>query len=346
MEIRKEDLEDLARGTTLLGSGGGGETTSDCLFAEALLGDSSIPLKQLSQLREEELVLCVASIGAPLVSSEKLSSGEEWVQVVHLVEQHLNKPIDNLVCGEIGGSNGFSGLIAAQATGKHLIDADSLGRAFPHLNISSCSLFGVLPSPASIVDVMGNAATFHTSSPTVLEEYARAIVTAMGSSAAAGFYPMTGSVAKRTLIEGSMSFAIHIGRLLRNAPNISIFLEHLSQIRPCHHLGGGVITDIRQEIDNGFLHGSIVIEGNAIFTIDFQNEYLAVFCENRPISTTPDIIALVTSDTVTPLGSDQVRHGLQVEIIIVAAPTIWKTPAGLQLTGPSAFGYPFSERLL
>lgn len=142
-----------ARGATFLGSGGGGDPAADCFLAEFFLQDTPLPLKPLSKIEDDEMVLCVASIGAPLVSAEKLSSGNEWTQVIHLVEEAIGRPVQNIVSEEIGGSNAFAGLIAARKTGRHFIDADSLGRAFPHLHISSCALSSVSPTPAAMVDV-------------------------------------------------------------------------------------------------------------------------------------------------------------------------------------------------
>lgn len=348
MCIQITDLDDLSRGAVFLGSGGGGDPSPDSLVSEvALLKHGAINLKPLELCLDDELVVLVAGVGAPLVSSEKISSGEEWKTALQILENTIGRRIDNIVSGEIGGSNAFAGIIASLLSGKHLIDADSLGRAFPKLSISSCALSSsISPSPAVMVDVLGNSVVFHSSSPSVFEKHARALVTAMGSSACCAFYPMTGKVAKQTLIPNSLSLAITIGSILRTSSSLNQCMQKIASVRPCKHLGGGIITEIRQEIDGGFLQGSLSIEGSHVFQIDFQNEFLIVFQEEKPICTTPDIIAIMETDSLTPLGSDQIRHGLSVEIVAMACPEIWKTPEGLFLTGPSAFGYTYKEELL
>jgi DUF917 family protein len=108
-----------------------------------------------------------------------------------------------------------------------------------------------------------------------------------------------------------------------------------------------VMSRIDQEIDRGFLIGSITIEGEKTFKIEFQNEYLVVLDKDlQPLHTTPDIIALLESESLAPLSSDQIRYGGDVDLIVAACPSIWRTEAGLSITSPEAFGYSFSPILI
>jgi DUF917 family protein len=188
-----------------------------------------------------------------------------------------------------------------------------------------------------MVDGLGNAVAFHTTSPEVFERHARAVVTAMGSSAVCALYPMTGSQAKKALIAGALSKAVNIGKKLRN--------KHRHELG-CTWVGRGVISRIEQEIDKGFLVGKVTIEGASRYVLEFQNEFLVVYEKDRPIHTTPDIITLLESESLNPLGTDQLRYGLEVDIVIAASPPIWRTKQGLLLTAPAAFGYSFPPMLI
>ena len=42
-----------------------------------------------------------------------------------------------LLCAEIGGANSIAPLVAGALTGKPVIDADAMGRAFPELQMST-----------------------------------------------------------------------------------------------------------------------------------------------------------------------------------------------------------------
>jgi DUF917 family protein len=92
--------------------------------------------------------------------------------------------------------------------------------------------------------------------------------------------------------------------------------------------------------------GKIVIEGERTFRIEFQNEFLVVFADDHPISTTPDIITLLEKESLEPLSSDRVRFGLEVDILALSSPPLWRTAEGLRLTAPAAFGFDFTPILI
>jgi uncharacterized protein len=263
-KLDKSDLDDFARGACFLGSGGGGNPLSNCLLTESLLQEKTLPVRRLQACGDEEMVVLVAGVGAPLVSSERLRTARQMARAIELLEQATGKTIDNVATGEIGGGNAFAGIIAALSTKKHLLDADSLGRAFPTMNICSCALHKLSPTPAVMVDVLGNGVQFLNQAPDMFERHARAIVTAMGSSSMCAFYLMTGHQAKKALVEGSVSRAVTIGRMLRN-----------KQV-PGRCVGRGVISRIEQEIEKGFLLGKVTIDGDSCRVIEFQNEFLVV----------------------------------------------------------------------
>ena len=67
-----EDLEPLARGAAILVSGGGGDPSYEILMARHQMGIyGKIPLLDVSELKDDDLVVPVAFMGAPLISLEK-----------------------------------------------------------------------------------------------------------------------------------------------------------------------------------------------------------------------------------------------------------------------------------
>lgn len=333
MKLDVHDLDDLAIGATLLGSGGGGDPSADLLLAkEMITSRGSLEYVSVDDIPDDANIITAGYIGAPLVSIEKLQSDGEWSRGAELLGKHFW----GIASAEIGGSNAFAGIIASIECGAKLIDADTLGRAFPYVHISSCALAGVGPAPASIVGGKHDGVVIHCRSPQMLEAIARPIVTVFGSTAAGLLYPMNGAIAKRALVRGSLSQAIRLGKLLKRSKSVSDFLSKVSS----KHLGRGVIVDIIQHVEEGFLRGEVVVEcDSGRIRVDIQNEYLLVRDAQRVLGTTPDIIALLDSNTLKPISSDQVRFGLSVDVALISAPSIWKTAAGLALTAPKAFGY-------
>ena len=110
----------------------------------------------MEELAEDALVVPLAFVGAPLIATEKLPSGREFQTIIaHL--QKLDKELV-LMPAEIGGANGLCAFAVAAKMGLPVLDADTVGRAFPELQMSSCNLQGIKASPAYFADSLGNLA--------------------------------------------------------------------------------------------------------------------------------------------------------------------------------------------
>jgi len=325
--ITREDLTPIAIGATLLGSGGGGDPECDRLRTEQLIQQHG-PVRVISvdELPDEALVVPVGFMGAPLVSIEKLPSGLEWAAIFRRIEEKFGRKIDALIATEIGGSNAFAPLAAAAETGLPVIDGDTIGRAFPQLEMTVANLMGIPVTPAFMSDSFGNVTELNCTTSEQAEKYFRALCTAMGSSAAVVLYIMTGKQAKETIIRGTLSRTRRLG------------LQEEKYTANC--VASGVVIDIEQSIEGGFLVGQIIVEtASGPVSVHFQNEYLMVFQEGKRLAETPDIIAIVDRETALPLAVEQVKFGLQVDVIYLPCDPIWKTEKGLALVGPKAFGY-------
>jgi DUF917 family protein len=272
-------------------------------------------------------------MGAPLVSIEKLPSGRECQKVLELIKSYTGKLPKAIVAAEIGGSNAFVPLNLGAMSQIPVLDADMLGRAFPELQMSSCALAGISCSPAFIADSLGNSSIIEASHPKKVELLARALTEAMGSSVAVALYLMTGKEAKSSLVAKSLSCAVAIGN--------QVLTRHFH----ASSLATGILVDIQQDIQNGFLHGKVKIVGqDDTCEVLFQNEYLVARTENQILASTPDIIAIIERESALPLPVEQLKFGLAVDVIALASPEIWKAPKALQLVGPRAFGYDFDYK--
>ncbi len=328
LQIIHDDLEEIALGATLLGSGGGGETEYSLLRTQHLIKKyGPISLIDIDELQDDDLIVPIGFMGAPLVTIEKLMSGKEIEVILNEVERFYKRAPRAIVAAEIGGSNAFTPLQASLVSGIPVVDADMLGRAFPQLEMSSCNLFGIPPTPAFIADSLGNSAILKAKNAKDVERLFRSLTTAMGSSACVALYIMTGKEAKQALIRGTVTQAKNLGRQLKMGKS------------DFQIIASGVISDIDQEIQEGFLRGKIEITADEKYVVDYQNEYLMLFKEKKLVVKTPDIIALVDTETGLPLSIEKVKFGLSVDILAIEAPSIWKTEAGLKLVGPQAFGY-------
>jgi uncharacterized protein len=326
--LKKDDLYDIAIGATFLGSGGGGDPEYDLLLAEQFFEDfGPVQLIEKEELKDDALVVPLSFMGAPLVSSEKLPSGEEFDPICAAIEKEYGKKPSCLVPAEIGGSNALVPLWIAARAGLPILDADTIGRAFPKLEMCALNLQGAQCSPCFLADSQKRSAIVRAPFAQDIELFSRAICEKMGSSALAALYILQGKEAKEKLLFGSISQALALGRKIQD------------QTLELKIIGEGTISDIEQKIEGGFLHGKIKIKGQVgEYEVLFKNEYYALLENGVPVVLTPDIIAILDKKSGLPLCVEALRFGLEVELFGYPVHPLWKTPEGMKLAGPVAFG--------
>ena len=81
-EITVDDLEDIALGAAVLGTGGGGNPYVGKLMARGVM-ERRGPVRLLDpgELADDDLVVPSAMMGAPTVMVEKIPRGDEVVRV-------------------------------------------------------------------------------------------------------------------------------------------------------------------------------------------------------------------------------------------------------------------------
>ena len=112
--ITLQDLDDLALGAAVLGTGGGGDPYIGKLTAKAAMrkyGD--VGVIDLSDLTDDDLVVPAAMMGAPTVMVEKLPRGDEIVHAFEGLQSYLGRPIRAVTPIEAGGLNSTTPFIVA-----------------------------------------------------------------------------------------------------------------------------------------------------------------------------------------------------------------------------------------
>jgi DUF917 family protein len=341
-QMNKDDLERLALGSAVLGSGGGGDPVYDRLMAEyAIEKYGPVKIIEIKDLKEADLIAPFEFMGAPLAAIEQLAQGEEFLLIAEQIERTYDQKITAIVPGEIGGGNAFTPFMIAGRLGLPVIDGDMIGRAFPLLQMCSSNLAGISPAPAFLADGVGNHVILHAKSSEDLEKIARQIAVSMGSHCALSAFLMHGIEAKKAIIPGSISRACAIGQAILHAlkngtsPTDAVVADSGGVL-----LARGIICDINQSIRDGFLEGTVQIKTErGLIELIYQNEFLLAKREDQVLALTPDIITLLETESGTPITSESLRYGLRIDLIALPAPEIWQTDAGLKLVGPQAFGF-------
>lgn len=337
-----EDVTALVLGCAVLGVGGGGNAETGGWAARHVLATNGpVPLVTLNELKDDDLVVPLGAIGAPTISQEMLPSGDEPRMILDEVERLMGRTVSAIMPSEIGGSNGVRSLGWAASLGLPLLDADGMGRAFPEINMISMDLAGIPVGNAVMADVTGNLTTIRAVDAKWAERMARASCVASGSSAILACYIMTAAQARGAVIEGSISRALDVGRvLLDKGAGIDKLCQYVNGTR----LLDGKIIELERHDSGGFVRGSVVFAGvgsdkNRYVRMEIQNENLILLENGECLASVPDLIVALDSESGRALGTDSLQFGQRVTVIAWPCDPIWRTPKGLERTGPSAFGY-------
>jgi len=344
--IHAEDLEDIAIGGAIMGTGGGGDPYVGKLMAQqAIRKHGPVRLVDVTELPDNALVVPVCMMGAPTVMTEKLPQGDELMNAFRQLEQLLGRRIDAVLCGEAGGINSTTPFVVAAASGLPLVDGDGMGRAYPELQMVTFTMHGVSATPMVLCDDKGNSLVLDTVSNAWTERLARAATVEMGGSALLAFYSMSGETAKRAVVRGTLSLCARLGRTLRETraahADPVVAITSLLDAKVIFH---GRVKDIERRTVGGFARGTARFEGveqwkDHAFRLDFQNEFLIAERDGQLLVTTPDLITLLEAESGNPVTADSLRYGLRLVALAFPSNPQWRTPAGIELVGPRYFGY-------
>ncbi len=340
------DMEDVAVGGAVLGTGGGGDPYIGKLMAqEAIRKHGPVRLADVGDLADDALVVPVCMMGAPTVMAEKLPQGDELMRAFGALEQRMGRKVDAVICIEAGGVNSTTPFVVAAASGLPLLDGDGMGRAFPELQMVTFTMFGVASTPMVLCDDKGNALVLDTISNQWTERLARAATVEMGGSALLAAYPMTGAIAKKSMVRGTLSLCARIGSTLRETRAAhGDPVAALCALLGAQTLFHGRIADIERKTVGGFARGRAVLNGldqnrDQVLHLDFQNEFLIAERDGEVLVTTPDLITAVDAETGAPVTADGLRYGQRLVILAWPCDPIWRSKAGIDLVGPRYFGY-------
>ena len=346
--LTENDLNALAIGAALLGTGGGGNPYVGMLRTRELMRKgATVRILPLDALPDDVWVGEVGGIGAPVVGVEKIEQGGECYRAMRAVEDAARVRMSALISAEIGGANSMEPVITAAQSGLPVIDGDGMGRAFPEVQMSTFMIYGAKPSPSAIADEKGNVVVFRDVIDMYwLETFARGIAVNMGAAAGFAIAPMRMDFVRRTAVPGTVTQAITIGHAVLDArAKRQNVIERVSAATGATVFFIGKVTDVRRELVGGFARGRAIITGINDYAgseaqIAIQNENLVLWVDGVPKVVVPDLIMNLELDTGEPITTEILRFGQRVATIGLPAHDLLKTPRALEVVGPKAFGYP------
>jgi len=341
-----QNVEDLALGAAVLGTGGGGDPYIGKLMAvQAIREHGPITLHTLDEISDDCLVVPAAMMGAPTVMVEKLPKGDEIIKAFQALENYLGRKVDYTMSIEAGGLNSTTPLTVAARLRLPMVDCDGMGRAFPEIPMVTPTLYGIKATPFAMADEKGNSAILNTIDNHWTETFSRSITIDMGCTALIACYSMTGRQLKEASVPGTISYAEKIGRTIREAQAAhQNVVEAVRQVTRGVEIFRGKTVDVQRRTVAGFARGEAVFEGLDSYTgrrlvIQFQNEHLVAILDGEIVVSVPDLIAILDAETGEPITTEALRYGFRTAVLGIPCHPKWRSPAGLKLVGPRYFGY-------
>jgi DUF917 family protein len=342
-----DDLDSLATGAGVLGTGGGTHPYLELLSIKQLYRSGRrVDLVAIEDLGADMMVAVVGFMGAPLVTKERLPDPEHVLRPLQIMETYTGCRFAAVMSIEIGSENSILPLLVGALTGLPVVDADAMGRAFPEAQMMSFAIGGLPLTPFAISDIRANDLILTQTNGSVwTERIGRRAVTEMGAIAATCSAPRTAREVREHGILGSVTRAIRLGRAVRDARDqhedpVSAILSAENGV----HLFRGKVSDVERRTTGGFVRGRARLEGSDEFggdrfEVDFQNEFTIGQHNGEVRVTVPDLICILDSLEGTALGTETIRYGQRVDVLSLPAAEIMSSESGLKSVGPRAFGY-------
>ncbi|MBW7882957.1 MAG: DUF917 domain-containing protein [Caldilineaceae bacterium] len=344
--IGVEQVEDIALGAAVLGTGGGGDPYIGKLMAiQAIQDHGPVELATVDEMADDDWSVSIAMMGAPTVIVEKVPGGQEAAHAFRAIESFLGRPIKYIYSIEAGGINSTIPITLAAQLRMPLLDLDGMGRAFPEIQMVTHNLHGITATPFTMADEKGNSAVLSTINNRWMETFARSIAVNMGATAYIAAYAASGKEQRVAAVPGTMTLAETIGRTIREARAAHVdVVERICATTRGFVIFQGKIVDVQRRTVAGFARGEAVVEGTGKdlghkLAVQFQNENLVAARDGELIVTVPDLITIVEEDSGEPITTEALRYGFRVNVLGIPCHPHWRTDAALAVVGPRYFGY-------
>ncbi|EZF71771.1 hypothetical protein H105_06030 [Trichophyton soudanense CBS 452.61] len=259
------DLEFIASGTGVLGTGGGGPSYQQYLIALECLrkkGKRKMRVVKPESMADTDVCVFASWYGAPSVSSERIPQGNELIRSVEeSIKLTRHEKFHAIMADEIGGGNGMVTFPTAVHYDIPTIDGDLMGRAYPTIQHGTPYVYGETISPCALADSKGNVSVvMHAESNQRIETMLRTTCVELGLFTSVSAAPLTGKAIKKYAVENTMSQAWYLGRAIHLARREKVdVIEAIFKTTPGRLLYTGKIIDVHRDVSRGYTMGYCIL---------------------------------------------------------------------------------------
>jgi DUF917 family protein len=346
--VRELDLHAVhaaVAGGSILAAGGGGWVGHGMLVGTTAVQYGTPRLASLDEIDPDAMLATVSAIGAPAAKDWQMLPGD-YVRALELLMEAVEEQIVGTVTAQNGSSTTCNGWVASAVLGTLVIDAAGDGRAHPTGKMGS---FGLAADDdyETVQAVAGGNRAQNRYLEVVTRGTVRhtANVLRTASSESGGFIscarnPLPASFVAEHAAVGAISFALELGEVILAAEprGAAAMIDAVAE-----HLGGRILAtgavrskDLRTE--NAFDIGSVTV---GELELGFVNEYLTAESGGERLSTFPDVLATISTQTGRIISIAELAVG--DEVAVLCAPKA-RIPLGDGVKEPSV--YPEVEAML
>ena len=343
--VSAEEIESLAIGAWILGTGGGGSPYLALLNMRQLYrAGRGVPAHGRRPSSPTTTWWRSSPTWARRSSGqERLTDPKTMALAVTMMEEYLGRKFRAVMSLEIGGGNSIQPFMAAAMLDLPVVDGDCMGRAFPEAQMTSFAIHDLQMYPldprrrARQRVVVARAASWKW-----MERISRKACVEVGSIASTCKAPRTGKEIKECAILGSTTKAIGIGRAVQAARRAHRDPDRgrargrrrdqaLQRQDPRHR------APRHRGLPPRHRHASRAwtTSGATRFSLAFQNEFAVGWLDGEPRVMTPDLICVLDTVSGDAIGTETLRYGQRVTVIALPAPPILLTPEGARARGPA-----------
>ena len=347
--LTSNDVKAACIGGGVLAAGGGGWLRHGLKNGETAVALGRPTLATIDEVPDDGIIVTVSAIGAPAAADWQMYP-RDYIRALELLIKELGRPIAGVMTAQNGYSTSINGWLQSAMLGIPVIDAAGDVRAHPTGNMGSMGLTS-LPGYETIQVVAGG----NREQGAYLEVVAKGSVTRTshilreasvqsGGFIASARNPIPASYVRRHAALGAVSLAIGLGEAMIAAEpeGGAAVVDAITRTLKGRILGTGKIGDMQLETRGSYDHARFVVAADPDpLTVYVLNEHMAVDGGGRRLSTFPDMIALLSTQTGQPIAVEHTKIGQEVAVLAVDRSVL---PLASGVTDPQV--YPEVEALM
>ncbi|MFF7684056.1 DUF917 family protein [Microbacterium sp. NPDC007973] len=315
----------LARGFSLLGSGGGGTTTLLEIMAGQVI-DAPVALYDIDDLDPRTPCVAIGFAGSTYLLTERVPPPDAFAPLFAAAERWTGVRATAVCAMEGAGLNGLTPLLVGD---RMLVDADLMGRALPGIDQLSL-LVDAVPGAIVVADTGGGVMLVDSSRAGDAESLVRSSVIRAGGAGAVLVAGFTVGDLRAHGIPGTYTRALALGVA-------DIGGDDLPEARV---LGSGRVSAVDAVPDDAFVRSvELVGDDGALLRLVARSEFLAVTRDGETIAASPEILVAIDSVSGEVLQVDAVTLARHVRVVALDAPPWWlASTERLARVVPAAYG--------